>query len=81
MLVFYRKNVHGHVRVLSEVDKKVISSIKDKPSLTIKELAVICSKSEKTISRSLLKMKALGIVERIGSDKQGIWNVKEGKLI
>ncbi|MDY3768586.1 MAG: putative DNA binding domain-containing protein, partial [Sphaerochaetaceae bacterium] len=60
--VFYRKNVHGHVRVLSEVDKKVISSIKDKPSLTIKELAVICSKSEKTISRSLLKMKALGIV-------------------
>lgn len=45
--MFYRKIVHGHVRVLSEVDKKVISSIKDKPSLTIKELAVICSKSEK----------------------------------
>lgn len=77
--VFYRKNVHRHVRVLSEVDKTVIASIKEQPSLTIRELALICSKSEKTISRFLMKMKALGLVERIGCDKQGIWNVKEGK--
>lgn len=47
---FYRKNVHGHVQVnMNERDNDMQNLLNEKPSLTIKELAVKFEVSEKTI--------------------------------
>ena len=48
-------------------------------SVTAKELAEKLSVNEKTIKRALIKLKELGIIERIGADKNGHWVVISDK--
>ena len=71
---FYRKNVHGHVQVtLNKRDQEILDIIKECPSSTIKELALKLNVTEKTIFRSIKKLKELNKLIRVGSDKNGYW--------
>ena len=73
---FYRKNVHGYVQnKLNDRDNQILDFLKSNPSLTIKELSIKLSVTEKTIYRSITKLKELNKVIRIGSDKNGYWKI------
>ena len=73
---FYRKNVHGHVQEkVNKNDREIIEIIKKDPSITIREIANIIEVSEKTVFRSLAKLKRLGLVVRRDSDKNGYWEI------
>ncbi|MCF0105272.1 MAG: winged helix-turn-helix transcriptional regulator [Holdemanella sp.] len=56
--------------------KIIIDSIKDKPKITTDELADIIGKSRRTVQGILNELKAEGIIERIGSNKNGSWVIK-----
>ena len=73
---FFRKNVHGHVQVkLTERDNMVVELLLSNPSCTIKELSIKLDVTEKTIYRSINKLKGLNKIIRVGSDKTGYWKV------
>ncbi len=55
----------------------MVNLLNENPSLTIKELAVKFKVSEKTIYRSINKLKQLGKIIRIGSDKEGYWKTNK----
>ena len=76
--IFYRKNVHGHVQVkISKRDIDLLDILSDNPSLTIKDLSNKLEVSEKTIYRSLNKLKEINKIVRVGTDKNGYWKVKK----
>jgi Fic family protein len=53
----------------------ILDSMKENPSITLKDLANLVMVSEKTIKRDIEKMKQEGKVKRTGSARKGSWNV------
>lgn len=53
----------------------VLDQLKIYPEMTRKELASALGKSENTIKEHLARLKAEGLIERIGSDRKGYWKV------
>lgn len=49
--------------------------MKEKSSITIKDLSKEFNVTEKTIFRAIQKLKELNKIERVGSDKNGYWKV------
>jgi len=65
---------------INETQKKIVELMVAKPDITAGELAEIVGVTKRQIESSISKLKALGVVERIGSRKGGHWSVKlEGK--
>ena len=62
---------------LSNVDKVVLIKISSDPHITASDLAANIGKSIPTIERSLKKLKANGLIKRVGSDKSGHWKVPQ----
>ena len=80
---FYRKNVNvgtingtinGTLK-LNETDNEVINILKEHPEYTKGQMAEITGKGARTIQRSLDKLKEKGKLVRIGSKKNGYWEV------
>ena len=53
---------------------KILESLYDDPGYTITELANIMKMSRKSISNNIKKLKDLGIIERVGNNKN--WKIK-----
>ncbi|MCM1188616.1 MAG: winged helix-turn-helix domain-containing protein [bacterium] len=49
--------------------------MKDNPEYKTVELAEKLAVSRKTVSVKLKKLREKGIIERIGSDRKGYWNI------
>ena len=60
---------------LNQIEKIILRLIKSDPNFTIKEMAVVTSKADKTISRALKNLKEKGFIERSGSNKIGEWRI------
>jgi ATP-dependent DNA helicase RecG len=56
--------------------QKIIDSISENPYITSDELAVIIGIRADKIRVNLSKLKAKGIIERIGADRGGYWKIK-----
>ena len=56
-----------------------IQLISENSSITVKELAFASKKTTRTIERHLKQLREEGILERIGSDKTGIWKIINSK--
>ena len=57
--------------------EKILRLIKENPSITNKELARLCDITEDGVFYHIKKMKAAGVIRRIGPDKGGHWEVIE----
>ncbi len=73
--VFIRHQGHKNVHDMSLTEKNVYDLLKEKDYLTIKELALTISRSEKTVSRAIKGLKEKGYIVREGSDNNGYWKV------
>ena len=60
---------------ITEAELKLLSLLKQSPSMTNAELADTSGKSERTISRLLAALKNRKLIQRIGSNKTGYWKV------
>lgn len=59
------------------VKRNILQHLKQKPKANYSELADKTGYSKATIKRHLQELKKMGIIERIGSDKNGSWKITE----
>ncbi len=62
---------------LKEIEKVIYKAILENEKITVEELTIIAGKHRSTITRALRKLKDNGVIERVGSDKNGHWKIKE----
>ena len=60
---------------LTDTDNKVLELLKGNNKLTAKQLSEECQLTERTINRSLKKLKDLNQIQRVGSNKNGYWRI------
>ena len=60
---------------LTANDEKVLSMIDIDGRLTAPRIAKSLGVSESTVRRSFRRLRDLGIIDRVGSDKAGFWRV------
>jgi ATP-dependent DNA helicase RecG len=53
----------------------IINALRDNPHITIKGLAIITGVSVRTIDRKVEKLKAEGLLKRVGSARSGHWEI------
>lgn len=57
-------------------NQKIISSMQENPMVTIRELQAITGLSESGVKKIIRQLKDEGILSRKGSDKTGMWVIK-----
>lgn len=62
-------------KVTDVTEKRIIELLKDNSKYKTAELAEMLDISRKTVSIKLKNLKDKGIVERVGSDRKGYWNI------
>ena len=75
--IFYRPLGQKNVQDMSKTEKLVFAEIKKNNMATAKLIAAQIDKSEKTVYRAFSKLKALGLIERVGDDYNGSWKITE----
>lgn len=70
-----QKENFGGQKQWSENFKKTFELLKEKPQMTRKELAETLKINTSAIQKHIQKLKQLGIIERVGSDKKGFWRI------
>lgn len=74
--VFNRPLGHKNVqKKMSMTDQEVYECIKENNNYTINEIALKLSKSDKTIYRSIKRLKENGFIRRSGNDYDGHWEI------
>ena len=60
---------------MNDVDRSVFSLIKEKPTLSSKEISDQLNRTPRTIQRSLSSLKERGKIKRIGTMRRGYWEI------
>lgn len=68
--------VTDNITEVTKLQKDIISLIKNNPSITNADIAKELNTARETITRNISKLKSLGILERVGSDRKGSWIIK-----
>jgi ATP-dependent DNA helicase RecG len=64
-------------KLLNASQIKVLAEIRNNPNVTKPQLAILCNLGKTSIDNNLSKLKALGYIRRVGSNKTGYWKVIE----
>lgn len=65
------------INSLNSTQASIIAFMRDNPNVTMGQLAKKIGLSESGIKKNIRILKDLGIIERIGADKNGYWSVKK----
>ena len=60
---------------INDRQKSIIEIMKEQPSVSAEDLAMKVGINIRNVKRNLAKLKQIGIIERVGSDKNGYWKV------
>ena len=60
---------------LNDTQRKILEFIQNNPSITQKMLTEKIKLSRPAIALNIKQLKEKGIIERIGSDRKGTWNI------
>lgn len=61
---------------ISDLEGEILEILRKDEDITVPEMAEICKKSSRTISRAIAVLKSKKLIERVGSNKAGSWKVK-----
>jgi len=71
-----KSKITDNVTEVTKLQKDIISLIKNNPSITNADIAKELNTARETITRNISKLKSLGILERVGSDRKCSWVIK-----
>jgi ATP-dependent DNA helicase RecG len=71
-----QKQHRNNTENLSESEQKILENISINPFITSKELSKIVGITADNIRVNISKLKAKGLLERIGGAKGGYWKIK-----
>ena len=71
------KLISNNEFMLNDIQSKIIDLIVNNKKITQNEIAIILNKNVRTIKRNFKILIDNNIIERIGSDKTGYWNIKD----
>lgn len=57
--------------------EKIISAIKENPSITVKELTIKVGLTRRSVEKQVALLKTKGLLRRVGPDKGGHWEIVE----
>ncbi len=60
---------------VGKASSKVIEACREKPSVTIPELAELIGITERSVQRNIQKLQQAGLLRRVGGRKEGYWEV------
>ena len=63
------------ITVISNTQARILSEIRNNPNITIPQIAQKLSLAKSTIDKAMAFLKKTGMIERVGSNKTGYWNV------
>ena len=63
----------------SEIQQKIINVLREKPTITQREMSKCISISLVHINKNMRALQKMGAVRRVGNNKQGSWIVNEEK--
>ena len=73
--------VNGTVSgTVNEIQRKILEEIEEKSSISYEQLAERLKKGRTTIYRNIKKMVEMNIIKRLGSDKNGYWEMNREML-
>lgn len=72
-----RKNVRNSVRKNDDVQTKILEQITAQPDILLSNIADKIGVSYKTVQRIVSDLKKSGIIERVGSTRNGYWKIKK----
>lgn len=70
-------SIRDETTVLTDAEKSILETLKVHPHYTLTDVAEETGLSRSYVGKVMMKLKELGLVERIGSNKTGIWKVRE----
>ena len=75
-------NVHKNDQIndhenLTKIEKEILEIIIENPRITQVNIANRLGTAPKTVQRGIATLKAKGIIERVGSNKKGYWEIKK----
>jgi ATP-dependent DNA helicase RecG len=79
---FIRPNTYLDTRTnekLTEQEEIVLKLIASDKGISKKDISMKLCKSERTVQRVISSLMSKGLIERIGANKNGIWQVKESE--
>ncbi len=62
---------------LKTTRNRILACLKENPRMSRADLAMILEKSENTIKEHLANLKKVGVIVRLGSNRNGEWHVLE----
>lgn len=73
-------NVHKNVQIkdyekLTKIEIKILDAIIEDSQITQSNIAERIKTTPKTVQRGIATLKEKGIIERVGSNKKGYWNI------
>ena len=74
VLEMSRNNVGINVGI-NKTEKAVLGLLINNPEMTAEEIAIEVGVTKRTVERTLVNLKKKGLIERIGSNKNGSWAV------
>lgn len=74
-------NVHKNVQInvyekLTKIEKEILEIIIENPEITQVNIANRLETTPKTVQRGIATLKTKKIIERVGSNKKGFWQIK-----
>ena len=69
------KSIQESIQNLGQTDGEIVRKIKDAPNITTLQLAERIGMSRIGIQKAITRLKAKGIIRRVGPDKGGHWEV------
>lgn len=69
------KKVDSKDKNLTDIEMKILKLIVKNPKMTQKDMAKELGVTDKTIRRNIANLKQVNLIERVGSDRSGYWEI------
>jgi len=63
---------------IDSLDREILNLLREDSTRTVEHIATIVDRSRATVERRISRLKSRGDLQRLGSDKTGVWIVKKG---